>query len=89
MTYIFYSVTSESLSKDLITLTAVEAWLRMSVEAVKLQVRVSRGSTQHTVTVPKRFVEELGLRKGDILLVRVLEVEVDGVRRKALVYYRP
>ena len=55
---------------------------------VKLQARESRGSVQYSVTVPKRLVEELGWKKGDPLMVRIVELELDGKKRKVLVMYR-
>ena len=43
----------------------------------------------YSVAVPKQLARELGIGGGDVLEAVVAEVEVDGVRRKALVYYRP
>ena len=40
------------------------------VEAVKVRESKTRGYSVFSITIPKRFVEELGLRKGDILFVR-------------------
>jgi bifunctional DNA-binding transcriptional regulator/antitoxin component of YhaV-PrlF toxin-antitoxin module len=59
-------------------------------KAVKLQVKTTKSEkyAQYFVTVPKEFVEALKLRVGDILKVEVKEVEVNGSKRKALVYYR-
>ncbi len=54
-------------------------------EVVKIQSRKARGYEVYSVTVPKRFVEELGLRKGDILFVEVREIG----GKKVLVYYKP
>ena len=62
----------------------------MSFEVVRLQARRLRPSgVQYLLTVPSELVRELGWGKGDKLIARVMEVEVDGVRRKALVYYKP
>ena len=62
----------------------------MSVEVVKIQARALRPSgIQYTVTIPREIIEALGWSKGDKLIVRVMEVEVDGVKRKALIYYKP
>jgi len=62
----------------------------VSVAVVKLQSRPYRGKGEYySITVPTEIVKELGWKKGDILVARVLEVEVDGTKRKALVYYRP
>ena len=62
----------------------------MSVEVVKIQARTLRPSgIQYTVTIPREIIEALGWSKGDKLIVRVMEVEIDGVKRKALIYYKP
>ena len=62
----------------------------MSYEIVRVQARKVRGSgTQYLLTVPVELIRELGWIKGDVLVARILEVEVDGVKRKALIYYRP
>ncbi len=60
-------------------------WVIILPEAVKVQSRKARGYDVYLVTIPKRFVEELGLRKGDILFVEIREIN----GRKTLVYYKP
>lgn len=45
------------------------------VEVVKLQVRSTKGYPVYLVVIPKEIVEELGLKKGDHLAARVVEVE--------------
>jgi len=73
-----------------------------SMRIVKLQSRkvkvfkrkkgetVSIEETEHfLLTVPKDFIKELGWSKGDPLIVRIMEVTVNGSKRKALIYYRP
>jgi hypothetical protein len=58
-------------------------------ETVKLQARRLKPSgTNHLVSVPAECIEELGWAKGDKLIVRTIEIEIDGTKRKALVYYR-
>jgi bifunctional DNA-binding transcriptional regulator/antitoxin component of YhaV-PrlF toxin-antitoxin module len=59
-------------------------------KAVKLQVKTTKSEkyAQYFVTVPKEFVETLKLRVGDILKVEIREVEVNGSKRKAIVYYK-
>jgi hypothetical protein len=59
-------------------------------KAVKLQVKSTKNEryVQFFVTVPKEFVEALKLRVGDILKVEIREVEVNGSKRKVIVYYR-
>ena len=60
----------------------------MAVEVVRLQAKKIRGTyDQYFVTVPSSFVRHLGLEKGQPLIARILEVEVEGVKRKAIVYY--
>ena len=49
-------------------------FLGLSVpEVVKLQVRVSRGVETFFITVPKKFVLELGWKKGDMIVVDLVE----------------
>jgi len=61
-----------------------------TVAVVRLQARKYRSEGDYyLVTVPKDIVEELSWQKGDRLVARVMEVEVDGVKRKVLVYYKP
>jgi len=43
----------------------------------------------YSVAIPKQLARELGIGGGDVLEAVVAEVEVGGVRRRALVYYRP
>ena len=58
-------------------------------ETVKLQARRLRPSgINHLVSVPAECVEELGWAKGDKLVVRTIEVEINGAKRKVLVYYK-
>ena len=60
------------------------------IAVVKIQARKYRGrGDYYFISVPKDIVEELNCRKGDKFLVRVLELEIDSIKRKALVYYRP
>lgn len=51
---------------------------KMTVEIVKLQQRSTKGYPVYLVVVPKDIVEELGLKKGDHLAARI--VEIDGKR---------
>ena len=55
------------------------------VEAIKVRESKTSGYSIYSVTIPKKFVEELGLKKGDILFIEVKEIE----GKKALIYYRP
>jgi GDP-D-mannose dehydratase len=61
----------------------------VSYEVVKVQARKLRPSgMQYLLTIPTELVRELGWQKGDKLIARVMEIEIDGVRRRALVYYK-
>ncbi|MEM1936512.1 MAG: hypothetical protein QW196_03385 [Sulfolobales archaeon] len=61
----------------------------MAIDVVKLQARKLKPSgTQHVVTVPSALLRELGWTKGDVLVARVVELEVNGRKQKALVYYK-
>jgi bifunctional DNA-binding transcriptional regulator/antitoxin component of YhaV-PrlF toxin-antitoxin module len=42
----------------------------------------------YSVAIPKQLARELGIGGGDVLEAVVAEVEVGGVRRRALVYYK-
>jgi len=62
----------------------------MTIGIVKLQERKVRDKSKaYLLTAPKQLVEELGWKKGDQLIVKVVELEIDGIRRKGLFYYRP
>ena len=61
----------------------------MSIDVVTLQSRRVKEYEHFLMTIPKRLVKELGWRKGDRLVIRVVEFEVDGVRRKGLFVYKP
>ena len=54
-------------------------------EVVKVQQRSTKGYPVYLVTLPKKFVEELSIEKGDILFVEITEYK----GRKAIVYYKP
>ncbi|MEM0233626.1 MAG: hypothetical protein QXL22_06370 [Candidatus Nezhaarchaeales archaeon] len=60
------------------------------IEVIKLQARKTRGEyVQYVLTLPRGFIEELGWQKGDTLIVRIMELKIDGVERKVVVYYKP
>ena len=60
------------------------------MKAVKVTAKKGgAGHIQYIVTIPKRFAEELGIESNDILFVEIRDIEVDGVKRRALVYYKP
>jgi GDP-D-mannose dehydratase len=61
----------------------------VSYEVVKVQARKLRPSgVQYLLTIPTELVRELGWTKGDRLIARVLDLEIDGIRRRVLVYYK-
>ena len=59
-------------------------------KAVKLQVKSTKDEKyiQYFVTVPKEFVEALNLKPGDILKTEIREIDVNGSKRKAIIYYK-
>ena len=62
----------------------------LTIEVVKLQARKVGGrGVQYLVTVPKDFVEHLGWAKGDKLVAKIMELEINGTKRAALIYYKP
>ena len=62
----------------------------LSIEVVKLQARKVGGKgIQYLVTVPKDFVDRLGWDKGDKLVARIMELEINGAKRAVLIYYKP
>ena len=54
-------------------------------EPVKVQARKTRGYEIFLITIPKKYANELGLRKGDILFAEIGEHK----GKKALIYYKP
>jgi len=59
------------------------------IHVVKVQGKKVRDKIQYIVTIPREIAQELEIRKGDRLIARVLEVEINGIKRKVLVYYKP
>ncbi len=60
---------------------------------VKVQVRVTKKSgreykTYH-ITLPKSIVEALNIREGTELECIIKEIDVDGQRKMAIVFYEP
>ncbi|MEM1690857.1 MAG: hypothetical protein QXF05_04760 [Thermofilaceae archaeon] len=61
----------------------------LPIDVVRLQARKLKPSgTQYVVTIPSALVKELGWDKGDFLIARVIELEIEGKKRRALVYYK-
>jgi AbrB family looped-hinge helix DNA binding protein len=59
------------------------------VKSVKV-VAVKRGRyTEFRVTIPSELAKALGIKPGDTLLVRAVELEINGNKVKALAYYKP
>ena len=60
------------------------------IQVVKLQARKTKPSgTQYLVTVPSELARELGWQKGDKLIARIMEIQINGTKKKALIYYKP
>jgi hypothetical protein len=60
------------------------------IKAVKVSMkRAGSGHIQLVVTLPMDFARELGIGSGDILFAEVMEVDIRGSKRKAVVYYKP
>ena len=61
-------------------------------EAVKIVAkRATRGDRvyeSYSVSIPARFMRELGFKAGELLLVRVAEIDVDGRKERGLFYYK-
>lgn len=61
----------------------------MPIEVVRLQARRLKPSgTQYVVTVPSILIKELGWEKGDFLIAKVVELDIEGKKRKALLYFK-
>jgi AbrB family looped-hinge helix DNA binding protein len=59
------------------------------VKSVKV-VAVKRNKyTELRVTIPSELAKTLGIKPGDTLLVRAVELEINGNKVKALAYYKP
>ena len=64
--------------------------MNMKLRAVRVvSKKDGKGYTTYTVTIPKEIVNELGINPGDIFFVRIVDVEIDGVKKRAIVYYKP
>jgi bifunctional DNA-binding transcriptional regulator/antitoxin component of YhaV-PrlF toxin-antitoxin module len=48
----------------------------------------TRGYITYAVTIPKEFAKELNIDVGTILIAQIVEIEIDGAKRKVLVYYK-
>lgn len=61
------------------------------IDVVKLQARKTKGKEyiQYLLTVPKHIIEELDWQKGQPLIVTIKEIEINGTKKKALIYYKP
>ncbi len=65
----------------------------MTEEAVRVSIKKSRRDDReyvsYSIALPKRFADELGIRGGDILHARIVEIEIDGKKVKGILYYKP
>lgn len=61
------------------------------IATVKLQSRKTRSNRyiQYLLTLPTAFTQELGWQAGETLVARVMELQIDGINRKVVVYYKP
>ena len=59
------------------------------IDVVKLQAKKVGKHSQYFMTVPKSFVEELGLEKGIPLIVRIMDVEINGAKKRGMFVYKP
>jgi len=57
----------------------------MSLEFIRLQERKVRDVPHYSITVPKEFVKKLGWCKGDLLAVKLVEVE----GKQGIFIYKP
>ncbi len=46
-------------------------------------------SESYSVSIPKPIAEEYGIKGGETLNVTVAEVNIEGRKVKAIIYYRP
>ncbi len=56
------------------------------VKAVRVQ---KLGARTAMVSIPREYALALGISPRDVLLVTVMELEISGVKRKAVVFYKP
>jgi bifunctional DNA-binding transcriptional regulator/antitoxin component of YhaV-PrlF toxin-antitoxin module len=60
------------------------------VKSVKVSATSRRGvRAPLRVTIPVDIVDALGLKPGDTLIVGVMNIRIDGSRKRAIVYYKP
>ena len=64
-------------------------------EMLRVRVRAStsrKGGREYKtlyVVIPSDIAKLLGIEEGDELYLEVTEIEIDGERKKALIYYKP
>ena len=58
-------------------------------EAVRVMTKRVKGRTYFMISIPVSIAREMGLRGGELLVVKLKEVDVDGSRKLAMVVYRP
>lgn len=59
------------------------------VKSVKVVAVKRNRYTELRVTIPSELAKMLGIKPGDTLLVRTVELEINGIKVKALAYYKP
>jgi len=58
-------------------------------EAVKVMTKKVKGRTYYLITIPVSIARALELQGGELLVVKLKEIEVDGSKKLAIVMYRP
>jgi bifunctional DNA-binding transcriptional regulator/antitoxin component of YhaV-PrlF toxin-antitoxin module len=59
------------------------------VKSVKVIAVKRNRYTELRVTIPSGLARALGIKPDDTLLVRAVELEINGNKVKALAYYKP
>jgi len=62
--------------------------MREAIWSVKVQ-KVTHRSSTFRITIPTEIVKTLDLKPGDRLVVKLVELEIDNKKVKAIVYYKP
>jgi bifunctional DNA-binding transcriptional regulator/antitoxin component of YhaV-PrlF toxin-antitoxin module len=59
------------------------------VKSVKVVAVKRNRYMEFRVTIPSELAKTLSIKPGDTLLVRIVELEINGNKVKALAYYKP
>ncbi len=55
---------------------------------IKRSIRNGKEYISYAVALPRKIAEELGFKGGDILHVRIVELEINGRKVKGALYYK-